>query len=64
MNLADVRNRVARILVVSDPEVFHGHEDELYVDVLTAVADGHPESREMALECLRVVSAERTRWYA
>ena len=68
LTLALVRQRADHVLTMdargSDPEAAHGSQDALYVDVLRAVAYGHPESREMALEALRLHESPGTRWFA
>lgn len=69
LTLDNVRQRADKIVEMDrgdqgDPEAAHGDQDELYEDVLRAVATGHPDARAMATECLRVAESGGTRWYA
>lgn len=47
-----------------DDESAHGHEDEMYVSVLEAVAAGHPQSALLAAEALKAYEMDFCRWYA
>lgn len=66
--LQRVRDRAARIVEMddtdADPEAAHAEQDELWLEVLRAVAAGHPDAAEMAAECVRVAETDGTRWYA
>ena len=68
LTLSIVRERVEHVLAMDaggyDPEAAHGSQDDLYVDVLRAVAGGHEDAREMARESLRVAESDGRRWYA
>ena len=68
LTLALVRERVEHILAMDasggDPESAHGSQDDLYVDVLRAVATGLKDAQEMARETLRVAASSGVRWYA
>jgi hypothetical protein len=65
----EVHRRVEEILEMDrydrDPERAHHAQDRLYVDVLRAVAAGHPWSLAMAGECLRIADSDTgARWFA
>lgn len=54
MTAEDVQNRVTRIRSIQyDDEGAHSSEDHLYVDVLTAIADGSTNPAALAAEALR-----------
>lgn len=49
MTLVDAEKAVDRIKALAgDPEAAHGAEDDLRRAVLRAVADGHPQARQLA----------------
>ena len=48
----------------SDPEVSHSLEDNLYKEVLEAIAKGPENPSELAKEVLKVSELNFTRWYA
>ena len=71
--LNDIRKRVAGIAagakadpygVGADHESLHGDEDELWSDVLAAIAAGRVEPREAARLALETGDISFTRWYA
>jgi hypothetical protein len=65
MSPEDVAVRVDAIaLFQEDPEVAHGMEDELYLDVLEAIASGAPEAGRLAQRALRARSLDFPRWDA
>lgn len=69
MTLEDVRKRVeaigAAVAREADEECLHIDEDELYHDVLQAIAEGTAEDpKAMAAEALRVRKMDFARWYA
>lgn len=47
-----------------DNEVAHAREDGLLLEVLDAIADGHPKAQELAREALKITKIYYTRWYA
>ena len=48
----------------SDPEVSHSLEDNLYKEVLEAIANGAENPSELAKEVLKVSEINFARWYA
>lgn len=48
----------------SNPKLAHSNEDSLYWSVLDAVANGNPESKEMAKEALKTKAFDFPRWCA
>jgi K+-sensing histidine kinase KdpD len=68
LTLEAVKQRVEAVLELdrrdTDPEQAHGAQDSLYVDILRAVTDSHPESVQMVREALRLTEGAPTRWYA
>ncbi|WP_020525844.1 hypothetical protein [Catelliglobosispora koreensis] len=68
MTLEEVRATVAYLASLTgeryDPEASHEDTDKLYVGVLQAVAEGHPDAVEMATEALKVETFDLERWYA
>lgn len=61
----DVRARVQHIADISaDDESAHGAEDRLHVDVLRAVAAGHPDAAALAREALKTDDIDFARWCA
>lgn len=47
-----------------DDEAAHSHEDDLYVEVLQAVAAGHPDAAVLASEALKTRDIDFGRWCA
>jgi hypothetical protein len=69
LTVAEVRRRAAVIVDTSkmpgnDYEALHSDEDQLYRDVLTAIAEGQPYAREMAVAAMITVSATFPRYCA
>lgn len=66
MTPTDVRARIAEIRAVTgDPEKAHGREDDLYIDVLTAIAMQQTDDpRSLAEEALKATDIGFPRWYA
>ena len=65
MKVEDVTARVEEIENISgDSEVAHSREDDLWRDVLQAIADGAPNARKLAREALRTEDISFARWYA
>jgi hypothetical protein len=48
----------------NDPEMAHGMEDDMFIDVLRAIADGAPDAQELAREAIKSVLLDYPRWYA
>lgn len=60
-----VKERVAKIDVLgNDPESSHCAEDELFEDVLKAIAGGASDPADLAREAIKVLDFDHTRWYA
>lgn len=65
MNKSDVKKRVAEIAAVtSDFEAAHGREDDLYRDVLRAIAEGAPDAAKLAAEALKTQELDFDRYTA
>jgi hypothetical protein len=65
MTLEEVRKRIAEIKEIShDGEAAHSKEDDLYFDVLTAIAEGHPDAQELAREALKADEIPYHKWFA
>jgi len=65
MTLDRVRERVEEIRKMGDDhEGAHIAEDDLWGDVLADIANGHPESSELAKIALTTLMLDFTRWYA
>lgn len=47
-----------------DDEVAHGREDDLYEDVLEAIAKGDPNAKELAEAVLKTKELKFSRWCA
>ena len=47
-----------------DYEEMHIEEDDMYEDVLRAIADGDPHSKLLAREALKSKNVKFARWYA
>lgn len=48
----------------ADYEDMHIEEDDMYEDVLRAIAEGDPHSKLLAREALKSKNVKFTRWYA
>lgn len=58
-----IREAVARISAERhDDERAHGHEDALYLAVLTAIAQGAPNPQALAAEAIRTQEIDFSRW--
>jgi len=65
MTVDDVRERVENIRQAAfDDEVAHGMEDELYAEVLKAIANGADSPEKLAAEALKTEKIEFSRWYS
>jgi hypothetical protein len=68
MKLQDVTERLAKIkAMASADESAHAEQDDLYEEVLTAIANGDTRgtsARALAQEALKVREIEFSRWYA
>jgi hypothetical protein len=56
----------ARIEAINygDPEEGHGQQDDLYLDVLRAIADGVDDPAGVAREALKAERPDFVKWYA
>lgn len=65
MTPEEVKARVSEIRkMADDDEVAHGREDRLYLDVLTAIANGDPNGKALAEEAIKAAEIEFSRWCA
>lgn len=65
MTLDDVRALVQAISERAfDNEAAHSMADDLYIEVLRAVANGHPDAGAMAAHALLVEDIDFERWCA
>lgn len=68
MDIEEIRERVQRIAIIAehDDEGAHAAEDDLYVDVLRAIAEMDPlnPSGQFAREALKAWAIEFERWCA
>lgn len=65
MTVDDVRERVENIRQAAfDDEAAHGMEDELYAEVLKAIANGADNPEKLAAEALKTEKIEFSRWYS
>lgn len=65
IDLKEVQDRLRLIEETKwDDESAHGLEDTLYIEVLEAVAAGHPESAALAAEVLKARDIDFARWCA
>lgn len=48
----------------ADYEDMHIEEDDMYEDVLRAIADGDPHSKLLVREALKSKNVKFTRWYS
>lgn len=66
MTADEIKKRVAEISKArKDPETAHGKEDDLFVDVLRAIAEGRAEDpAKCATEALKSVELDFPRWTA
>ncbi|WP_353854764.1 hypothetical protein [Bacillus sp. Bos-x628] len=65
MTVDDVRERVDDIRHEADnDEGAHSMEDDLYIDVLEAIANGADNPEKLAAEALKTKEIEFYRWYS
>ncbi|QNH48712.1 MULTISPECIES: hypothetical protein [unclassified Bacillus (in: firmicutes)] len=65
MTVDDVQKRVEAIRQAAfDDETAHGMEDELYTEVLKAIANGADNPEKLAAEALKTEKIEFSRWYS
>lgn len=65
MTITEVEDRVEQIRRASgDDEAAHGMQDDLYDDVLAAIAEGAPDSAALAAAALKVGEIKFHRWMA
>jgi hypothetical protein len=62
--IKEVLEKIERTAEEKDFETAHCLEDGLYIDVLTAIADGAANAQELAKEALKAAEMKHTRWYA
>lgn len=65
LTLADVEARVQNVReMTGDAEVAHSEEDQLYKDVLAAIAAGQRGAKDLAAAALKAAEIDYERWYA
>lgn len=67
LTLADVEARVQNVretIAGADAESAHCEEDQIYRDVLAAIAAGQRGAKELAAAALKASEIEYERWYA
>lgn len=65
MKVEDIKATIEEIkFIVGDSEAAHGMEDDLYQDVLRAIAEGAENPAELATAALEAAKIQYTRWYA
>lgn len=65
MTVDEIQQRIETILQEShDDEVAHSLEDDLYRDVVRAIAAGAPNARDLAQEALHTEIISFARWCA
>jgi hypothetical protein len=67
VNTRDVEARVREVRDMAergDFEMAHSLEDQLYADVLEAIADGYADTAALASEALLTKEIEFDRWFA
>ncbi len=60
--LEALRERIKAI--PSTSEEAHYEQDQIWREVLTVIALGHPEARQLAEEALKIADLDFERWYA
>ncbi len=63
MTLESLRERI-KAIPLNDCESAHCEQDQIWLEVLTAVALGHPEGRQLAEEALKIADLEFDRFCA
>jgi hypothetical protein len=65
MDVSEVEARVEQVAAVAGDEVqAHYLEDELWRDVLSAIADGAEHPADLAHAAMKTWDPKRARWYA
>lgn len=65
MTIDEIQERLCKIRTMKDDEeAAHGCEDDLYLDVLTAIANGADNPRELAALAIVSKKIDFARWYA
>lgn len=65
MTIDDVQKRVEGIRYEADDDATaHSMEDDLYIDVLEAIASGADSPEKLAAEALKAQEIEFYRWYS
>lgn len=65
MTVDEVKARVSAVDKASwDEEDAHAKEDEVYKDVLRAIAAGAPNAAALAAEAIKAADLDFARWYA
>jgi len=65
MNIKEIEVELDRIKKAKgDQETAHLLEDDLWHDVLKAIADGADNPQELAVKCLETDAIKFDRWYA
>lgn len=64
VTIAYVQEQVALVRELSaDDEAAHGIEDDLWEEVLQAIAEGHPQAQQLAAEAIKTRSIQFSRWH-
>lgn len=65
MKIEEIEKRVAEIAAnVRDREGAHGMEDQLYLDVLRAIAGGHKNARQLAAAAIKAADVKYDRRFS
>lgn len=65
ITLEEIKERLEEIRSLAyDDETAHSRQDSLYLDVLTAIASGAKNARQLAAEAIKADDIEFSRWYA
>ena len=65
MTIEEIKERLKAIETIKDDdEVAHILQDELYEDVLHAIAEGSENAKDLAIEALKVMYIDFARWFA
>ena len=65
MTVQEIHGRVESIRAhADDNERAHADEDDLWRDVLRAIAAGHPEPQQLAEAAVKSTEIEFTRWHS
>ena len=64
ITLGDIARRIEYInQIADDDETAHGEEDDLWKDVLFAIANGQEDPQELAKAAIQTITIEFERWY-